>query len=87
VPYDASVKPHLVFERDGYRCHICKKKALPKYIAVNGRAHPRSPTVDHHPYPLSAGVKGHEWDNVRCACWLCNVRKGAAWSGQRVLFR
>jgi hypothetical protein len=86
VRYDSSVKPRAVFERDGYRCHICKKKTLSKYVVSGGRAHPRSPTVDHHPYPLSAGVKGHEWDNVRCACLRCNVRKGAAWSGQKLLF-
>lgn len=87
VPYDPKVTRLAVFNRDGYRCHICKKKTLMKYSVSNGRAHPRSPTVDHHPYPLSAGIKGHEWDNVRCACLKCNVRKGAAWSGQRLLFR
>ena len=86
VPYDPKVKRASVFKRDGYRCHICKKKTLRKYVMSGGRAHPRSPTVDHHPYPLSAGIKGHEWDNVRCACLKCNVRKGAAWSGQRLLF-
>jgi hypothetical protein len=87
VAYDPKVTRPAVFVRDRYRCHICKKKTLVKYVVRGGRAHPRSPTVDHHPYPLSAGIKGHEWDNVRCACLKCNVRKGAAWSGQRLLFR
>lgn len=87
VAYDPKVTRPAVFVRDRYRCHICKKKTLMKYVVRGGRAHPRSPTVDHHPYPLSAGIKGHEWDNVRCACLKCNVRKGAAWSGQRLLFR
>lgn len=87
VSYDPKVTRRAVFHRDGFRCHICKKKTLRKYVVRDGRAHPRSPTVDHHPYPLSAGIKGHEWDNVRCACLKCNVRKGASWSGQMLLFR
>jgi hypothetical protein len=85
VSYDPKVTRLKVFERDRYRCHICKKKTLMKYVVRDGCAHPMSPTVDHHPYPLSAGIMGHEWDNVRCACLKCNVRKGAAWSGQRLL--
>lgn len=87
VSYNPKVTRPAVFERDGYCCHICKKKTLRKYVVQDGRAHPRSPTVDHHPYPLSVGIRGHEWDNVRCACLRCNVRKGAAWSGQVPLFR
>jgi len=87
VFYDPKVTRPAVFERDGYLCHICKKKTLAKYVIRDGRADPMSPTVDHHPYPLSAGIKGHEWDNVRCACLKCNVRKGAAWSGQLLLLR
>jgi len=87
VFYDPKITRPAVFERDGYRCHICKKKTLAKYVIRDGHADPMSPTVDHHPYPLSAGIKGHEWDNVRCACLKCNVRKGASWSGQMLLFR
>jgi len=82
VPYDPKVTRPAVFERDGFKCHICNKPTLLKYVVKNGRAHPRSPTVDHHPYPLSAGILGHQWNNVRCACLRCNVRKGASWSGQ-----
>lgn len=85
VSYDCNIRRLDVYERDGYRCHICKRKTLRKYLVRNGRAHPRSPTVDHHPYPLSARIRGHEWDNVRCACLKCNVQKGALWSGQRPL--
>jgi len=85
VPYDPSVKPHLVFKNDGYRCHVCRRKTLKGFAWVDGKPHPRSPTVDHHPYPLSVGVCGHEWHNVRCCCFMCNVQKGAAWDGQRPL--
>lgn len=85
VAYDCKIRRLDVYERDGYRCHLCKRKTLRKYVVRNGRAHPRSPTVDHHPYPLSARIRGHEWDNVRCACLKCNVQKGASWSGQMPL--
>jgi hypothetical protein len=82
VPYDPAVKPHLVFERDGHRCHVCKRKTLKEFAWVDGKPHPRAPTIDHHPYPLSVGVCGHEWHNVRCCCWECNTKKGAKWDGQ-----
>jgi len=82
VPYDSSIRPHLVFERDDYTCHLCNRKTLPRVVIKGNAPHPRSPTIDHHPYPLSAGVMGHEWDNVRCACWECNIKKGARWTGQ-----
>lgn len=82
VPFDPSIKSRDVFARDNYVCHVCKRKVLPAFTVRGGVVHPRSPTVDHHPYPLSAGVMGHTWDNVRCACWDCNTKKGAEWSGQ-----
>lgn len=86
VPYDSSVTNDKVFARDRYRCHICKQKTLKEFRFVEGKPHPSSPTIDHHPFPLSAGVRGHEWDNVQCACWLCNVKKSSKWSKQRLLF-
>lgn len=87
VPYDPKVTGRAVFARDGYRCHICKRRTLLAFRFVNAKPHPQSPTIDHHPYPLSAGVLGHEWDNVKCACWLCNVRKSKKWSRQPLLFK
>jgi 5-methylcytosine-specific restriction endonuclease McrA len=86
VPYDPAVTSQKVFERDRYRCHICRKRTLDAFQFIEGKPHPSSPTIDHHPFPLSAGVRGHEWDNVRCACWLCNVKKSSKWSMQRLLF-
>jgi hypothetical protein len=77
VPYDPSVKSRLVFERDNYVCHVCGRQTLMMFAWVGSVPDERSPTIDHHPYPLSAGISGHEWHNVRCACWGCNVRKGA----------
>lgn len=87
VPYNPKVTAQAVFIRDRYRCHICKRRTLLAFCFVDGKPHPQSPTIDHHPYPLSAGVLGHEWDNVKCACWLCNVRKSGKWSRQQLLFR
>lgn len=82
VPFDPSIKSKDVFARDNYVCHVCKRKTLAVFTVSCGRVHPRSPTVDHHPYPLAAGVMGHVWDNVRCACFECNWKKGAEWSRQ-----
>jgi len=82
VPFDPSIKSKDVFARDNYVCHICKKKTLLVFTKRGRVVDPRSPTLDHHPYPLSAGVLGHTWDNVRCACFDCNWKKGAQWSGQ-----
>jgi 5-methylcytosine-specific restriction endonuclease McrA len=63
-------------------CHVCKRRTLAVFTMKDRVVHPRSPTVDHHPYPLAAGVLGHVWANVRCACFECNWKKGAQWSGQ-----
>lgn len=82
VRYDSSVKPAKVFERDNYVCHVCKRKTLKSFRWNDGKPDHRSPTIDHYPYPLSAGVCGHEWHNVRCCCWGCNTKKGARWSRQ-----
>jgi hypothetical protein len=78
--YNPKVTARAVFDRDSYRCHLCRKRCLRKYASRD----PRSPTVDHHPIPLSRGGD-HDWHNVRCACAECNSRKGARWSGQRRL--
>jgi hypothetical protein len=78
VPYDPRVTARLVFERDKYKCHICGNQTLFLFAWKGAVPDERSPTIDHHPHPLSAGVSGHEWHNVRCACWGCNVRKGAS---------
>lgn len=81
VPCDPSVKSRGVFERDGYRCQLCMRKCLRKFTIVNDVPHPLSPTVDHI-VAISLGIKGHTWDNVQCACWECNVAKGARAIGQ-----
>lgn len=82
VPYDPSVKARLVFERDLFRCQICKAMCLNKFRWVGNTPHVLSPTVDHI-VPLSWRRLGHTWDNVQCCCWSCNVKKGNKQSSQR----
>lgn len=72
VYYDPDVKREQVFERDGYICQICGIKCDINDLGwgSNGATHP---TIDHI-IPLSKGGT-HTWDNVQCACGLCNSRK------------
>lgn len=74
--YNPTVKPRDVFERDGWRCHVCSRKTH-KVFSVSDQ---RSATVDHHPIPLSKGGD-HDWHNVLCCCFECNTLKGAKWDG------
>jgi 5-methylcytosine-specific restriction endonuclease McrA len=78
VAFDSSVKRHLVLHLDDYVCQICFRKCLNKFSTdpATGSPLPLSPTIDHI-VPLSLGIRGHTWDNVQCACFECNVRKGA----------
>jgi hypothetical protein len=77
VPYDSTLKPKVIFLRDGYKCYLCGRQTRPD----KSPRHPRYPTVDHV-VPLSAGIYGHVDHNVRCACSECNTRKGVEWDKQ-----
>jgi 5-methylcytosine-specific restriction endonuclease McrA len=62
-----------IFERDGYRCHRCKKKCLRKWPPN----HPLEPTIDHL---IPMALKGpHTPENVACCCRKCNSEK--SWTG------
>lgn len=65
-------------ERDGNRCHLCRK-------TVPGKTwpHPLSPSLDHV-IPLSKGGP-HEPSNVRLAHLRCNVEKGADGGNEQLL--
>jgi len=71
-----------IYERDGYRCQICKKRVFQKarYRKTDGKIHPMSPTIDHI-VPMSRGGN-HEPDNCQTACFLCNSRKSDLGGGQ-----
>lgn len=75
----ADVDSAEVFKRDGYRCHLCRKKTDPTQRAP----HPQSPTIDHV-IPLAKGGT-HEPLNCRTACFLCNCTKRDAGGGEQML--
>jgi ribosomal protein S27E len=66
VPWERVVEK-AIFERDGYRCQICKRKTKGKW------PDPLSPTLDHI-IPLSKGGP-HLAHNCQCAHARCNGEK------------
>lgn len=65
-----------VFERDGWRCGLCRRK-VKRHVSV---PHPEAPTIDHV-VPLADGGQ-HTRANVQCAHFLCNSLKSAGGSQQ-----
>ncbi|MFE2710615.1 HNH endonuclease [Streptomyces mirabilis] len=59
-----------IFERDGWRCHICRRQVNRTAVVP----HPLAPTIDHL-LPLVAGG-GDTAANVATAHFLCNSIKG-----------
>jgi 5-methylcytosine-specific restriction endonuclease McrA len=74
-----NVSPRKVFDRDRWKCQLCRKPVKRDAIAP----HPRAPVIDHI-IPLAAGGT-HEPANVQCAHFLCNSIKGARGGGQLLL--
>lgn len=72
-----SVDPLLVFERDGWVCHICGRPA-PK--EKRGSYEDDAPELDHI-ITLSEGGE-HSYRNTACACRSCNLQKGGKSFGQ-----
>lgn len=77
--YVADVYRKTVYERDGWRCHLCGKP-VERSAAV---PHPKAPTIDHL-IPLAAGGT-HEPLNCRTAHFLCNSLKGDRGGGEQLL--
>lgn len=71
------VDPFKVFDRDGWRCHLCGCKT-PK--DKRGTYHPKAPELDHI-VPLSKGGE-HSYRNTACACRQCNASKSDKILGQ-----
>lgn len=65
-----------IFERDQWRCQLCKRRVLPNRKVP----HPRAPTLDHI-VPI-AHDGPHTRANVQCACFECNWRKADGVNGQ-----
>lgn len=72
-----SVNPMKVFERDGWRCQLCRV-ATPKRL--RGTYDERAPELDHI-VPLAVGGE-HSYRNTQCACRRCNAEKGSKPLGQ-----
>lgn len=72
VYYDPRVTREKVLERDGYVCQVCGKKCDENDHRW-GTSGPDFPTLDHI-VPLAKGG-AHTWDNVQCACGICNSYK------------
>lgn len=64
------IDPLVVFALASYVCHLCGKQTDQ---ASRGTWHPRAPELDHV-VPIARGGM-HTWDNVACACRLCNITK------------
>ncbi len=71
------IDPIKVFDRDGWRCHLCGCLTPPK---LRGTYEPNAPEMDH---VIALALGGtHTWDNVRCSCRKCNGDKGPKAFGQ-----
>lgn len=69
--YVEDVIPTVVFDRDKWRCHLCKKRVSRKLAWPD----PMSVSLDHV-IPLAHGGE-HSYANTRCAHLRCNIIKGA----------
>jgi 5-methylcytosine-specific restriction endonuclease McrA len=65
-----SVDPLKVFERDGWKCHLCGKTTD---ATKRGTWHQDAPELDHI-IPLSKGGP-HTYANTACSCRSCNNSK------------
>jgi 5-methylcytosine-specific restriction endonuclease McrA len=75
------VHPNRVFDRDGWRCHMCGRKTPRR---LRGTCSPTAPELDHI-IPLARGGP-HTYANTACSCRECNHRKGDKPLGQARLF-
>jgi hypothetical protein len=78
-PVEARVSPQRIAERDGWRCHLCRRRVSRLLVAP----HPRSASIDHL-VPLVDGGS-HEPVNLRLAHPGCNSRRGASGPAQLLL--
>lgn len=69
--------PFEIFDRDGWRCHICGC-STPRRL--RGTYEDRAPELDHV-IPLAAGGE-HSRKNTACSCRKCNIAKADRPLGQ-----
>lgn len=75
-----AVNPIRVFERDRWKCQLCKR-ATPRKL--RGTLDDRAPELDHIT-PISKGGE-HSYRNTQCACRACNLAKSDSPMGQMLL--
>lgn len=75
-----SVDPFKVFDRDGWRCQLCRCKT-PK--SKRGTYNNNAPELDHI-IPLAKGGD-HSYLNTQCCCRSCNAIKSDKPLGQMLL--
>lgn len=73
------VIPSRIFDRDRWRCHICRRKLTAKHKWP----HPWSPSIDHL-LPLTRGGE-HVPENVATACLRCNIAKSNRGGNEQLL--
>lgn len=78
VEYE-NVEAHRVFDRDAWRCQLCRRKVNPALRSP----HPLSATLDHV-LPIALGG-GHTYANTQLAHRGCNLAKGIKGSDQLAL--
>jgi len=71
------IDPFEIFERDKWKCCLCKVKT-PREL--RGTSEPNAPVIDHI-IPLALGGP-HTRANLRCLCYKCNATKAAKYEGQ-----
>ena len=76
--YSEPYSRHQIFERDRWRCHICRRKTSRTKVVP----HPRAPVIDHL-VPLAEGGDDTA-ANVATACFLCNSTKRDAGGGEQL---
>jgi hypothetical protein len=80
VKYQPGIKRTYIFERDSYKCHICKKMCR---IGKAWSNHPLDPTIDHL-IPMSLGGD-HVVENLATACFSCNSVKSNVLGGDQLM--
>lgn len=74
VPCDKGITIKALVKKHGAKCYYCRCNLV--MTRADGREYlPNKATIEHLD-PISRGGT-HTWDNVRPACWQCNIRKNA----------
>lgn len=73
------VDPIKVFERDGWRCQMCRRPTPKK---LKGKPKANAPELDHI-IPLARGGE-HSYRNTQLLCRACNSAKSDKDVGQQM---